>query len=82
LNTIKKIIDEGNRVVVFAGDGVETTKIDAKPNVPSLFVGEKNRSSCKRDGMLNVTTFEIGVDIFSNSLLLYGSKSINQTKRR
>jgi hypothetical protein len=82
LNTIKKIVDKGNRVVVFVGDGIETTKIDAKRNIPSLFVDEKNRSSCRRGGMLNVTTFEIGVDIFNNGLSLYKSKSINQTKRR
>ena len=82
LNMIKKIIDKGNRVVVFAGDCVETTKIDAKTNIPSLFAGEKNRSSCRRGGTPNVTTFEIGVDIFSNSLSLYRSKSINRTKRR
>jgi hypothetical protein len=82
LSMIKKIIDKGNRVAVFAGDGIGTMKVNARLNIPSLFVGKKNGSSCRRGGTLNVTTFEIGVDIFSNNLLLYRSKLINWTKRR
>lgn len=82
LNTVKEVVSERNRKSVFLCDSIEAVKINTKSNVASFLASKENGSSSRGGGALNVTTLEVGCDIFSNSISLSGSKSINWTERR